>query len=59
METNAIISTLVTYAAVCARGIVHINPIRTVMGIEVLASVLVKTAASTHNERDSVYYSNR
>lgn len=38
----------VTYATVCARRVVDINPIRAVMSIEVLASVLVVAAASTH-----------
>ena len=42
----------VTYATVCARGVIHVNPVWAVMGIEVLASVLVVAAASTHGDKN-------
>lgn len=38
----------VAYTAVRTRRVVHIDPVRTVVAIEVLASVLEETAASAH-----------
>jgi hypothetical protein len=38
-----------TYTAVCAGGAVDVDPVRAVVGEEVLASVLVETSAAAHD----------